>query len=78
MSPLPFDDLEHVYEHLAQAIDRAGPANEALFLTKLALVLAHELGDRSVVERAIATALADLPTDKASAISTSDGAPAGP
>ena len=49
MTPMPFEHLEQVYEQLAEAIDRAGPANEALFLTKLALTLAHRLGDLCVV-----------------------------
>ena len=45
MSAMPFEDFETAYETLATAIDQAGPAREALFLTRLALVLAHELGD---------------------------------
>ena len=45
MSVMPFEDLEIAYETLATAIDSAGPEREALFLTRLALVLGHELGD---------------------------------
>ena len=45
MSAMPFEDFETAYETLATAIDQAGPAREALFLTRLALVLGHELGD---------------------------------
>lgn len=58
---MSFDDLEAVYERLAAAIDRAGPEDEALFLAKLALALAHRLDDRAAVEAAIAAALLDLP-----------------
>jgi hypothetical protein len=41
MSAMPFEDFETAYETLATAIDQAGPAREALFLTRLALVLGH-------------------------------------
>lgn len=61
MTPMPFDDLEQVYETLAAAIDRAGPQCEALFLAKLALALAQRLADRVAVEAAITEALLDLP-----------------
>ena len=50
-------DLETAYEALATAIDAAGAEREALFLTKLALVLGHELGDIAVFQNAIQTAL---------------------
>lgn len=43
--PLPFTKLELVYEQLAEAIDRAGEANEALFLTKLVMVMAQHSGE---------------------------------
>ncbi len=58
---LPFDDLETAYEALATAIDSAGEQREALFLTRLALLLAHELGDIAAFKRAVATALEELP-----------------
>jgi hypothetical protein len=61
MSQMPFDDLEAAYEALALAIDAAGEKREALFLTRLALVLAHELGDIRVFKRAVQTALEELP-----------------
>jgi hypothetical protein len=60
MSPMPFEDFETAYEALATAIDSAGPEHEALFLTRLALVLAHELGDITAFTKAIGTALEDL------------------
>ncbi|MFC3230668.1 hypothetical protein ACFOGJ_25695 [Marinibaculum pumilum] len=56
---MPFAELEPVYEELAMAIDRVGEAQAPLFLAKLALMLAHELGDR---ERALA-AIADCERD---------------
>ena len=60
MSQMPFDDLEAAYEALAVAIDAAGEKREALFLTRLALVLAHELGDIGVFKRAVQTALEEI------------------
>jgi hypothetical protein len=60
MSKMPFDDLEAAYEALATAIDTAGKQREALFLTRLALLLGHELGDIAAFRSAIRTALEDL------------------
>ena len=60
MSKMPFDDLEAAYEALATAIDTAGKQREALFLTRLALVLGHELGDIAAFREAIRTALEGL------------------
>ena len=60
MSPMPFEDLETAYETLAMAIDSAGEAREALFLTRLALLLGHELGDIALFHNAIKTALDGL------------------
>jgi hypothetical protein len=60
MSPMPFDDLESAYETLATAIDTAGERHEALFLTRLALVLGHELGDIAAFRNAVQTALDGL------------------
>ena len=57
MSTMPPDDFETAYESLAMAIDSAGPEREALFLTRLALVLGHQLGDIAVFKSAIRTAL---------------------
>jgi hypothetical protein len=61
MSQIPSDDLEAAYEALAVAIDTAGGQREALFLTRLSLVLAHELGDIAAFKRAVQTALEDIP-----------------
>ncbi|MDB5576002.1 MAG: hypothetical protein JWR80_1178 [Bradyrhizobium sp.] len=60
MSTMPSEDFEAAYESLAMAIDSAGPEREALFLTRLALVLGHELGDIAVFRNAIRTALEDI------------------
>ena len=57
MSTMPSEDFEAAYESLAMAIDSAGPEREALFLTRLALLLGHELGDIAAFKRAIRTAL---------------------
>lgn len=42
---LPFADLEVCYDKLAEAIDAVGPERESVYLSKLVLCLAHELGD---------------------------------
>lgn len=48
---------ERLYDALAEAIDRAGPGNEALFLTKLALLLANQIGDEALIDRTLELAL---------------------
>jgi hypothetical protein len=60
MSTMPPGDFETAYETLAAAIDEAGPEREALFLTRLALVLGHELGDIAGFRNAVQTALDGL------------------
>lgn len=60
MSTMPFEDLEAAYEELAMAIDSAGAQREALFLTRLALLLGHELGDIAAFRNAIRKALDGL------------------
>jgi hypothetical protein len=57
---MPPGDFEIAYETLATAIDTAGPEREALFLTRLALVLGHELGDIAAFRNAIRIALDGL------------------
>ncbi|MBL8568419.1 MAG: DUF2783 domain-containing protein [Phreatobacter sp.] len=42
--PRSSGDMESAYEQLAAAIDRAGPKDEALFLTRLAMVMVHRAG----------------------------------
>jgi hypothetical protein len=56
-----FDDLERAYEALAVAIDQAGPQHEAVFLAKLALVLAERLRSAADFDACVAAALRDLP-----------------
>ena len=60
MSAMPPADFETAYETLATAIDTAGPEREALFLTRLALVLAHEVGDIAVFRKVVKAALEGL------------------
>ena len=48
---------ERLYDALAAAIDRAGPEGEALFLTKLVLLLANQIADEASINRALELAL---------------------
>lgn len=57
---LDFPGLERVYDLLANTIDDVGQDNEALFLSKLCLLLAHEIPDISKIEAAIAVASLDI------------------
>jgi hypothetical protein len=41
---LSVDANERLYDALAETLDRVGPANEALYLTKLALSVATKCG----------------------------------
>lgn len=54
---LEFAELEQVYDLLAEAIDEAGPDQEAVFLAKLALLLARQVPDVDCIREAIAAAL---------------------
>ena len=58
--PLSVEANERLYDALAEAIDRAGHEQEALFLTKLVLLLANQLGDEVAVDDALAAAAAQL------------------
>lgn len=42
--PRSFEEMESVYEQLAAALDRVAPDEEALFLTRLVMVMAHRAG----------------------------------
>ncbi len=64
MSPIPFEDIEAAYDAMAQAIDAAGEAREVQFFSRLALLLAHELGDIERFRAAIAAALEGLPENR--------------
>lgn len=52
--------LETVYEHLAGTIDAVGGDKEALFLAKLALLMADALGDPARALELIDAAARDL------------------
>ena len=52
--------IETAYDLLAAAIDAVGPERESLFLAKLALTLANEIGEAEVLERLIQTAMRDF------------------
>jgi len=52
--------LEVIYDCLADAINAAGEEKDALFLTKLALLMANQLGDEAQVRALIEQALQDL------------------
>jgi len=54
---LEFAELEQVYDLLAEAIDEAGPEQEALFLAKLAMLLARQIPDVERIREAVAAAL---------------------
>ncbi|MCM2562079.1 hypothetical protein M8756_07920 [Lutimaribacter sp. EGI FJ00015] len=41
------DELEKIYDALAEAVDAVGPDQSELYLAKLALALAERLGDLS-------------------------------
>jgi hypothetical protein len=54
------EELERIYDLIAEAIDAAGPDREALFLSKLALALANRLGDEERVRECISVASRDI------------------
>ena len=47
---LNFADLEIVYEDLARTLDRLSPSEREVFLCKLSLLMARDLGDLSRVQ----------------------------
>ncbi|MDF1775546.1 MAG: hypothetical protein P1V13_05920 [Rhizobiaceae bacterium] len=53
---LNFADLEIVYEELARTLDRLSPSEREVFLCKLSLLMARDLGDLSRVQAMIQTA----------------------
>ncbi|MDZ7853889.1 MAG: hypothetical protein U5L98_14905 [Halomonas sp.] len=52
-STLPFDDLERVYERLAETLDALPEEQESHFLAQLALALAHRVPEVDRVMAAI-------------------------
>ena len=57
---LTIGGLETVYDTLATAIDQAGADKAQLFLVKLALLNANALGNETLFQQQITTALQDL------------------
>lgn len=53
-------EVETVYEALARQIDATPPDRRELFLAKLALLLAHELGDATRVTHLVTEAAQSL------------------
>jgi hypothetical protein len=60
MKSLSVHDLEQVYDALAISMDQATPAKSELFLVKLALLAAHEIGDAGRFQALAESALLDL------------------
>lgn len=54
------EELERIYDLMAEAIDAAGQEKESLFLSKLSLALANKLGDEEQVRECIAIAGQDI------------------
>lgn len=57
---LTLAQLESTYDQIAEAIDNTPSGASELMLTKLALLLANELGDPARIEALVQSALADL------------------
>lgn len=53
-------EIEQVYEQLAQGIDAVGEGKSEIFLAKVALLLAQEVGDVARLTTLIEQAKADL------------------
>ena len=53
-------ELEELFATLARALDEVGPAQHVAFLSKLALLLASELGDPARLAELVADAKQDL------------------
>ncbi len=61
VTALPADARDRLYAACAHAITEAGPAREALFLARLALLLMEQVGDETRCRQALAEALHALP-----------------
>jgi hypothetical protein len=60
MNPsMPIQDLEAIYDELALKVDQAGQRSE-LFLAKLSLLLANQVGNKETVLALIDSAVQDL------------------
>jgi len=53
MSSISINDLEKVYDHLAESIDAIPEAKRELFLVKLALLSANQIQDGTVFSQLI-------------------------
>mgnify|MGYP000846847674 CR=1 FL=1 len=60
MPELSTAELELVYDHLAQSLDRVGPERAPLYLTKLALLGAQTLGSVQIFVELSNKAMQDL------------------
>ncbi|WP_321394898.1 DUF2783 domain-containing protein [Emcibacter sp.] len=60
---MPFEELEKIYDRLAEALDKAGEDKHALFLARLVMVLAQQSGDPEMVREAIRNASDGLPQE---------------
>lgn len=58
--PLDFTDLETFYEEMASALDAVAGTDRQLFLCKLSLLMARELGDASTAVELIRAAQCHL------------------
>lgn len=56
---MPIQDLEAIYDELALKVDQAGERSE-LFLAKLSLLLANQIGNKDTVLAMIESAVQDL------------------
>ena len=54
------EDLERTYDLIAESIDEVGIEQESLFLSKLCLALANQLGDMQKIEASIPLAKSHL------------------
>ena len=59
--PLNAAELEDAYTAIADAIDSVGPERERVFLAKLVLLLAQEMGRPQRISELIDIAKRDLP-----------------
>ena len=57
---LNLEELEALWERLAEAIEAAGPERDRLMLSKLTLLLAEALGDAGRAASLIQSAMEDL------------------
>jgi hypothetical protein len=57
---LTSEELEKTYELIAESIDEAGIEQESVFLSKLCLTLAYQLGDMQKIEASIRMAKSHL------------------